>query len=147
MTYQEFYEKLIDLDININTTFGEEIGWEYQKDHSHPKKKIVRSGRDAIVLEWEVSGSKGGNCWREGQSRPYTLDIRDPNFDDLDKILKEFASTITYFEYKKLWDNIVYRDERTETEYYGNYICYNLYYVYVEDLYNYLKKLEQSDSE
>jgi len=139
--YSDFVCELINLKIDIDTEYGQETEWQYQADHSHPKKKVVKKGEDTIIQKTIIGEAVGGNCWNDNPAEYHAIDLNKRlDFIYLEKIINNFCPNISYKKYRKLWENLVHEEEETEREYYGNYTNYHIFRIDVKDLYNFLKE-------
>ena len=83
------------------------------------KKLISTNNCETIDVRWCTGGLSGGDCW--GSSADYAREgENEPNFDQLDSIIKEYFPDVGYFKFKEfLKDNVEYSNY-SENEYYGN---------------------------
>ena len=128
LSYAEFCNKIRDLDISIK-----EIGAQYLRG------KKIKTGVDTIGVSWETGGYRGGSCYGDKAER-YTVNEREPEFEDLDKILECFAPQVTFLQYKRLYQELVKEGNDCEADYYGNSTDYHTKSVNLKDLYGYLQE-------
>lgn len=130
MNYEQFLEKLID----INVSWDEPILNERQRYREYNFEP--KYGPAQIQCRWVIGGRCGGNCWND---HSYTLDTEpEPNFDALDTLLVKLCPGLLFVDYKELYDKLVQVDESEEHEYYGNYTAYKTKVVLLKDLYEFL---------
>jgi hypothetical protein len=101
---------------------------------------IYMNNRPCIKCEWVVGGSSGGSCWGHSSNDAVPPEP-EPDFMDFDLILTIFAPELPYLKYKKLSNEIIKRDTRTNTGYYGNYTDYATKTVDLENLYTELIRM------
>ena len=90
-----------------------------------------------IYTRYRTGGYKGGSCWDSTIPIPYTEEVPKNKFKVLDLVLKVIKPTITYLEYKEV-ENLIHTNKENEREYYGNSNDYNIEYLILSDLYNFL---------
>lgn len=93
--------------------------------------------RTVLIVKWETGGVSGGSCWEDSNPQPYYTNNPEPDFSDLDDILKEVCPNISFFQYKELCKNIIYGSE-IDYEYYGNHTEYSKKSISVDDIWNFL---------
>lgn len=78
---------------------------------------------DELSVQWTTGGMTGGSCWMDGDEDPhYPVEAeKEPEFDDLDKIIEGICPTITFIQYKNLVKAVVKEESYTDNEYYGNH--------------------------
>lgn len=106
--------------------YKEPYGVEHEKDY-------------VIYQRHKRGGVSGGSCWDSSDPQPYYNDEDRPNWDALDEVLKLVCPEITYLKYKGIEDLITSTD-KSDWEYYGNHTDYDIWYLPLEKLYNYLEK-------
>lgn len=131
MTFEEF---LAEQPVGYDPQYRARV-----EGYHPPKKKI--GGKPAIVIRWETGGVRGGNCWG-GEHETYYSDEKEPDFEDLEKILEWRCPNLTFLQYKRICKKVIKQDQYTVNDYYGNHTDYSENYVYLEDLYNTLKEME-----
>lgn len=99
----------------------------------------TKSGKDRIGVSWCLGGTYG-NCWDDEKSSVGS-DV-EPNFSILDTILEHYCSDISYVQYKSITSKLLHRDQKFEGDWYGGSVSYGYKYVYLEDLYDWLKEKE-----
>lgn len=99
----------------------------------------TKSGKDRIGVSWCLGGTYG-NCWDDEKSSVGS-DV-EPNFSILDTILEHYCSDISYVQYKSITNKLLHRDQKFEGDWYGGSVSYGYKYVYLEDLYDWLKEKE-----
>lgn len=98
-----------------------------------------KSDKDRIGVSWCLGGTYG-NCWDDHKSS-VGGDV-EPNFSILDTILEHYCADISYLQYKSIVNKLLHRDQKFEGDYYGGSVSYGYKYVYLEDLYDWLKEKE-----
>ena len=93
-----------------------------------------------IYSRYETGGMSGGNCWREGEARPFSCEPPKEQMKVLDIILEKLCPKLTYLQYKKLQE-LVHDSEKTEWEYYGNCKDWKIQYILVSDFEKFLEQL------
>ena len=91
----------------------------------------------AFVNSWHVGGTEGRGYWG-GESHSYSTGNTEPEWTDLTEILEHFCPNITFLKYKGLMSKF-HSGKTGDSDYYGNESNYTYNYVFVEDLYNFLK--------
>ena len=127
MTWDEFYEK-ITLKFSYTFRWGgkSDIRW-----HGTP---------DCYEVEWRTGGMSGGNCW--GDKPSYRVDADDvPELTMLDELFEEMCPEMTFLAYKRVMQDLIEQDSRTDREYYGNYTTYSIQRVNYRRLYDRLVKV------
>jgi hypothetical protein len=92
-------------------------------------------------VQWSLGGMSGGSCWNNGAKHSFSGES-EKDLESLDELLQEICPSISMMQYKKLYREIVKRDEREEREYYGNYTNYGTKACNVLELYNWLKDMK-----
>jgi len=140
MTYENFQLLLIEHEINTDPyhPFSLDFLFRYGSDRKSygRKAKIPASEKEPILLSyWETGGSSGGNCWNDDPSEAYSTNAKTPPFEDLDKVLRLVAPTISHFHWLDLTAKVIEEGDETYYEYYGNYTNYGYQLVQVKRLY------------
>lgn len=136
MTYVKFVEFLKkELKIFLETegdidAYG---GHYYDRDYKKPLS-------ERLVLEqrWITGGQTGGNCWGDDANCAVNAE-RESELIELEKILKKFVPNISHSGYKTLSNKLINTRSFIVNEYYGNYYEYAAKFVYLDELYEYLK--------
>lgn len=95
----------------------------------------------SIYVEWKVGGKTGGNCWGDDADE-YVREEQEPFFKDLDNLLTKIVPKLSFIQYKDI-EKLIRYHEYTEHEYYGNYNDFKRKYIVIQELYNYLKEIDQ----
>ncbi len=98
-----------------------------------------QSDQDRIGVSWCLGGSYG-NCYDDHKS-VVDGDI-EPDFSILDDILGHYCADISYLQYKSVVNKLLHREQKSESDYYGGSINYGYKYVYLKELYLWLKEKE-----
>lgn len=140
VTFNEFVEQVIDLGVNVDENYGAKYKDLYSY-RIHDKKNIVEPGVWAVSIKWYTGGISGGSCWDEGDENNHyaTTGEEEPEFTDFETIILHFVPNITFVEFRDI-RKLVKQKEWTDYEYYGNSTNYAEKYVYLEDIYNFLKE-------
>lgn len=100
----------------------------------------VGANVDYIYVQNETGGVSGGSCWDSSNPHPYTNTNPKEDFIELDVILEMFNSNISFIQYKNLKRSVVHTVQYTSYEYYGNHTDYEVEYVILKELYDYLSE-------
>jgi hypothetical protein len=96
---------------------------------------------DGIVKSdtWSLGGTSG-NCW---DSTLHNVSGEAPltSFVEFDTLLETVCPSITFLQYKKIYNNCVTTDTSSESDYYGGSTSSAFYQYEVEKLYNELSDL------
>lgn len=101
-----------------------------------PGMRTTKIDRQYLEVEWVSGGVTGGNCWGGVADQAVSTDP-EPELDDLDDLLSEVSPSLSFLHYRKLKREIQY-SERTQPEYYGNYIEYSVKRISVDTVYDML---------
>ena len=93
-----------------------------------------------LLVVWETGGVSGGSCWESSNPRSYTNDTKEPELEILDEIINKFIPSLSYIQFKKLYSELINRSEFTDMEYYGNQTDYDVKYIRLVKLFNYMKE-------
>lgn len=93
-----------------------------------------------IYCRYETGGVSGGSCWDSSNPEPYTVDPPKDKMKILELVLKELKPDITYLQFLGIQRLIKNNTER-DWEYYGNCTNYEIEYIVLSDLYNFLENL------
>lgn len=119
---------------------------EYQKfvDQLNEKLNITpwqdwrsNSEKDRLGVSWSMGGTSG-NCWDDHISK-VSGDV-EPDFKEIDIILNYYCPHISYMQYKMMHNKLLHKDQGGEGDYYGGHITYGYKYVYLEELFDWLKE-------
>jgi hypothetical protein len=156
MTSDEFLAKICELGIGWSTrvepdrkrTFSRHWESRYPSKDKKTGKTVLPTLDDHLYLEWRTGGQSGGSCWDDGKDDPHypVTGEKEPEFEQLDKLLAELCPGITFLQYKTLAADTMKYDERTENEYYGNYTNYGIKTIRLGDLYEKLLALKLIES-
>lgn len=110
---------------NVNQWYGESaIVWPYGDSKRY-------------TVSWITGGSFGGNCWGDRAKIPISPQ-EEPGLELLDQLLKEVCPKITVKQYNQLLKDLVYREDHSYSEYYGNFTTYAEKHVQFDQLYSWL---------
>lgn len=137
MDYQKFLETIKEYNIHFRSDNGYEAN-----DCSWMRSRSNSVKRDYIHEDWTVGGMIGGNCWGEDANRSVTAE-EEPEFEYLDVILSIFCPTITFLNYKRKILPLIKTEDYTQNEYYGNYYDKRRKIIFLDELYEVVKELNQ----
>jgi hypothetical protein len=83
-----------------------------------------------------TGGISGGSCWDYSNPQYYERD-EEFTFEILDKVLEHLKPDITYLEFKQI-EKLIDKNEYSEREYYGNRADYEVQFLELEKLYEFL---------
>lgn len=98
-----------------------------------------------IYTRWETGGYKGGSYHEDDYAHPYTVEAPADRYKVLDLILAELCPNITYLQYKeidKLWNDSDY----SENEYYGNSTDWQIEFMRLSVLEDYINSLNPTNN-
>lgn len=127
---------LEDFISHIKNLVSIHYGDPARRDDYYTKDKTDKT--PYIYVEWSTGGTRGGSCWGDSENYAYTSDDQPSDLTDLDLIIENIASEITFMEYKKITRNIIETDSRSVDEYYGNSTNYAMKKCNLEKLYTVL---------
>ena len=117
-----------------------------KKGFKYPTRGEEQAWREAnpdlafFEESWRIGGEQGGSCWDDGTEDhhcPITASP-EPPMSDLDELLLKVAPNISFLVYRNLENKLLQRDERRESEYYGNWTEYGIKRINIKKLYDYL---------
>ena len=91
-----------------------------------------------IWMVHETGGVRGGSCWDSSDPHEYINNEEMPEFVAFDEVLNIVYPDISHLQYNVIWSEFVKEIDYRDCEYYGNYTDYEIKYVSLCDLYNYL---------
>lgn len=139
MTFDEFQEKLVELNLPQLTTLTRSDKYSrWRRTYSYGGRKDKGETKDCIYAYWSTGGMSGGNCWNDDAPTAYTSSDKPEDLTDLDKIIEAFKADVSFIQYKALVNELVEYDTYTEYEYYGNSSNYAYKLVEIEKLYKYM---------
>jgi hypothetical protein len=119
-------------EINSNCPINQGIFVEPSMIPIHIKEPV-------IYCRYETGGYRGGNCY-DSKSKPYTEEPPKDRFKVLEMVLEKLKPNITFLQYKKI-ERLIYNNEETEYEYYGNSTDWKVEYIILSDLEKLLSEL------
>lgn len=152
ITREEFVEKASKVSEGNYFNYKEAVEYlgmqpskEYKKYYSRyyapnetEKSQLKKFLSQFLIGSVYTGGYTGGNCWDD--TEPYFEASDDKvEFAVLDKFLAEVAPSITFLKYKGI-SELIKENERTQHEYYGNTREYKIFWVDLNDLYDYLSE-------
>lgn len=137
MDYQPFLETIKEHNIDFRSDNAYEMNdYRWMRSKSDPVK------RDYIYEDWTVGGMAGGSCWGEDANRSVSAE-EEPEFEYLDVILSIFCPNITFLNYKQKILPLIKTEDYTQNEYYGNYYDKRRKVIFLDELYEVVKELNQ----
>lgn len=116
----------------VRLIFSNAHGWQGQNAIDWPYGDSTK-----YTVNWITGGKCGGNCWNDGAH----LDLEaepEPELQLLDAFVQEVCPRITPQQHKQLLQDLVYRENRSYSEYYGNFTTYAEKHVQFDQLYSWL---------
>lgn len=135
------------LDYDDAVEMGMEASNEYRQTYSRyysPSKEETSQYKtflsQFLVESVYKGGMSGGSCWDEGPHENYYAESGNKiEFGLLDKFLAKVAPEITFLKYRGISD-LVKEEDKTEYQYYGNTSDYKIFWINLNDLYDYLSE-------
>jgi len=93
-----------------------------------------------IYCRYESGGVSGGSCWDESDPQPYERDAPKDKMRVLDLVLKEISPDISFLQFREI-EKLVHTNSETEYEYYGNCTEFEIEYIVLSELYDFLENL------
>jgi hypothetical protein len=94
--------------------------------------------KDVLISKW-ISGGKGYTSWEGAEIKP---ELEPRYFIALDLTLEELWPEITLLEYNRLCRCLIRYGEDVDESYYGE-TTYNVKYVVVSELYDFLRRYDK----
>ena len=94
-----------------------------------------------IYMRWIASGMSGGSCWGDEAKDFYNDRSEKLAFGVLDYVLKKLKPDLTYLQYREIERTLVHTNTETSWQYYGNCDNYEVTYVILRELEEYLENL------
>ncbi len=142
MTYDDFVLKCIELapsetrELRYNPDAQWGRRWETVSSYYPTKYKDTKY---VLHVEWETGGVGGGSCWG-GEPTGYSSSTPAAELKEFDIILEHFIPTLSFLQYKNLYNSLIEEDSYTQNEYYGNYTNYAIKQIELRKLYDYMKE-------
>lgn len=112
---------------------------EHVSDDYVPSR-CFRAGRHEFVRAAETGGVSGGSCWETSNPQPYHVSVEDPGIGKvLDSFLEKHCPGISFLKYRRLVGAVEHREE-VEREYYGNRVCYSVWTLSLDTLWQVLEE-------
>lgn len=129
--------------LKISSTYDVRAEKEKKYGGSELRHTKTPTMSDYLYHECYVGGVTGGTCWDDSNPHYESSSVSDGDreFKDLDALLTDVCSNITFLQYKQII-RLVKNDTRTEYEYYGNTMEYETQSIKLQDLYDKLKEME-----
>src|ERR1017187_5281358 len=134
------YKEFLEICKEINSDFPGQGSFELTYDGGYEdgnnwreRKKVTDNPR--LYVQWSTGGKEGGNCWNNDEPQHYTSDNSPEDLQILDSVLEKICPTITFLQYKNLYNTVTKHDTYTESEYYGNSRGYSTKTILVKELF------------
>lgn len=117
-----------------------EMGCQVARDY-YSNEKDVNFNDIYLNFIWmvhETGGVRGGSCWDSSDPHEYINNEEMPEFVAFDAVLTKLVPNLPYLHYKVICSQFVKELDYVDNEYYGNHTDYEIKYVSLCDLYNYL---------
>ena len=117
-----------------------EMGCQVARDY-YSNEKDVNFNDIYLNFIWMVHETgcvRGGSCWDSSDPQEYINNEKMPEFVAFDEVLTKVVPNLPYLHYKVICSQFVKELDYTDHEYYGNHTDYEIKYVSLCDLYNYL---------
>lgn len=128
-------------------TINESSPMEWQENEqgifTQPAGIPVNVKSPVVYMRWHTGGYSGGSCWDDSNPQPYNSGNAQPRFAALDLVLKELCPDITYLQFREI-EGLIKHSDYNEIEYYGNCINFDIRYLLVSDLLEFLNTIKQS---
>ena len=124
----------------INSKCPYDFGRHEEGIFTQPYGIPVHIKEPVIYSRCEVGGYRGGSCY-DTVAKPYTVDEPEDYMKVLDLVMSELSPNISYSKYKGI-SNLIRTNSETDREYYGNSTDYEIRYIILSELYDYLNKSE-----
>lgn len=128
-----------------NTEFSQKtrgMTWANRSDFRDLTIRELDVSRHFVWMTHETGGVSGGSCWDSSDPQPYHNSDPMPAFNELYLVLERVVPNITFIQGKVLESTLVKDTDYTDHEYYGNCTEYQIKYISLVDLYNYLVEKE-----
>jgi len=124
---------------SINKEAPNEWGENEQGIFKQPNGIPIDEKEHVIYMRWLSSGMSGGNY--HGDSASY-FEKNKPEFEVLELVLLVLKPDLSFLQFRKLKRDIkdlIKTNSDTEREYYGNCSDFEIRYIPVSDLINYIE--------
>jgi len=142
MEYDDFILKCIELapseikELGLNTDYPWSSRWETVSSYY---RKNYKETKYVLRVEWDTGGYNGGSCWG-GVAEGYSSGKPAAEFKEFDQILEHFVPTLSFLQYKNLYNTVISYGSYTVSEYYGNSTNYSYKEIELKKLYEYMKE-------
>lgn len=137
MTFEKFLEALKG---KVYMTSKYEFNYKMGLSPSKEEEETY-----AIIASESVGGMSGGSCWgdeAEPYSNPESYDSCRRDFDkQFDAVMLEICPTISFLQYKKIYNDCVKSGNNTRYEYYGNSSENVVIYCIMQELFDELQSM------
>lgn len=101
--------------------------------------------KDDLIFSTYINsgGLSGASCWTDEPSEPYTSH-EEQDFSDLKNYLKKLKINLTDSQFKNLISKF-HEGEYSECDYYGNSDDYEISYLSIREIYDYLNSILNKD--
>lgn len=125
---QNYEEFLLTLENELNITPWDDLRSSNKKDR--------------IGVSWSLGGTSCGYDHKTEVSGEI-----EPEFTEIDSILEYYCPSISYLKYRSLSNKLLHKEEESSGDYYGGSETYGSKYIYLEELYEWLKEKNYIKSE
>lgn len=123
-------------DIERPSEMGEQVAEDYYSNEKDTNFEDIYL--NFIWMVHETGGVSGGSCWDSSDPQEYINNEEMPEFVAFDAVLTKLVPNLPYLHYKVICSQFVKELDYVDNEYYGNHTDYEIKYVSLCDLYNYL---------
>lgn len=96
-----------------------------------------------VYSRWNKCGYSGGSCWGD-EATPYVNQRPSDVMKVLDIILERKFARISYLDYRKI-EAMIQSTLTSTWEYYGNCSDYEIEYIVLKDLLEFLNSIDKSE--
>lgn len=119
----------------------------YPNTGYYNRRQSQITDKPRLYVEWSTGGISGGSCWDTSNPEPYTSNDPPKDLGILDAILENMCPTISFLQYKVLYNTLVKYDTYSVGEYYGNSTDYANKQIDLRALFDYLVEKQFIQSE
>lgn len=92
--------------------------------------------KDRIGVSWSMGGT---SCGYDSSTNVVSGEV-EPEFTEIDSILEHYCPNISYLQYRSMSNKLLHKEEESSGDYYGGSITYGYKYIYLEELFEWLKE-------
>lgn len=126
---QDYEQFLLTLNNELNIA----PWYDYRSSHNT---------KDRIGVSWSLGGTSCGYDHKTEVSGEI-----EPEFTEIDSILEYYCPDISYLQYRSMSNKLLNKEEESSGDYYGGSITYGYKYIYLEELFEWLKEKNYIKSE